>query len=136
MVECRSFLNDIVLQTDISDRGQWNPDTQGGYTVSGAYHILTTPTEPTDVGLLDLVWHKQVPLKVSIFAWRLLRDRLPTKNNLVREEVCSMPRMLGVLPDAVTTIQYLICLCIVIAMGLYGGTSGRGLAFQVSNLMV
>jgi len=30
----------------------------------------------------DLVWHPRVPLKVSIFAWRLLRDRLPTKLNL------------------------------------------------------
>ncbi|MCI19691.1 cysteine-rich receptor-like protein kinase, partial [Trifolium medium] len=28
----------------------------------------------------DLIWHKQVPLKVSILAWRLLRDRLPTKH--------------------------------------------------------
>jgi hypothetical protein len=32
----------------------------------------------------ELVWHKQVPLKVSILAWRLLRDMLSTKNNLVR----------------------------------------------------
>jgi hypothetical protein len=31
----------------------------------------------------DLVWHKQVPLKVSILAWRLLRDRLSTKTNMV-----------------------------------------------------
>ncbi|GAU35673.1 hypothetical protein TSUD_162450 [Trifolium subterraneum] len=30
----------------------------------------------------NLIWHKQVPLKVSICAWRLLRDRLPTKANM------------------------------------------------------
>jgi hypothetical protein len=30
-----------------------------------------------------LVWHNQVPLNESIFAWRLLRDRLPTKTNLL-----------------------------------------------------
>lgn len=33
-------------------------------------------------GLSDMVWLKQVPLKVSIFVWRLLRNRLPTKDNL------------------------------------------------------
>jgi hypothetical protein len=33
-------------------------------------------------GALDLAWHHQVPLKVSIFAWWLLRDRLPTRANL------------------------------------------------------
>jgi hypothetical protein len=32
---------------------------------------------------MDLVWHHQVPLKVSVFAWRIIRDRLPTKANLV-----------------------------------------------------
>lgn len=30
------------------------------------------------------VWHKEVPSKVSLFAWRLLQDRLPTEDNLVR----------------------------------------------------
>jgi len=31
---------------------------------------------------MDLIRHNQVPLKVSIFLWRLLRDKLPTKSNL------------------------------------------------------
>ncbi|PNX77400.1 hypothetical protein L195_g033366, partial [Trifolium pratense] len=31
----------------------------------------------------------QVPLKVSILAWRLLRDRLPTKTNLVTRCIIS-----------------------------------------------
>ncbi|PNX57544.1 cysteine-rich receptor-like protein kinase, partial [Trifolium pratense] len=31
----------------------------------------------------QFIWHPQVPLKVSVFAWRLLRDRLPTKSNIV-----------------------------------------------------
>lgn len=68
---------------------QWTPDIQAGYIVSDIYHILTTQTEPTDVGLLDFVLHKQVPLKMSIFAWRFLRGRLPTKNNLVRRGLLS-----------------------------------------------
>jgi len=33
------------------------------------------------------VWHKQVPLKVSICAWGLLQNRLPTKGNLVRGDI-------------------------------------------------
>jgi len=55
--------------------------TLGGYTVRGAYHILTTQDPPSENATRDLIWHKQVPLKVSILAWRLLRDMLPTKNN-------------------------------------------------------
>jgi hypothetical protein len=37
----------------------------------------------------DLTWHTHVPLKVSIFVWRLLRDRLPTKANLVSRGIIS-----------------------------------------------
>jgi hypothetical protein len=42
---------------------------------------------PLDRGLIDAVWHKQVPLKISLFVWRLLRNRLPTKDNLVRRHI-------------------------------------------------
>ncbi|XP_045802433.1 uncharacterized protein LOC123896024 [Trifolium pratense] len=37
----------------------------------------------------NLIWHSQVPLKVSIFALRLLRDRLPMKVNLVTRSILS-----------------------------------------------
>jgi hypothetical protein len=89
-VECSHSLVNVVLQTDVLDRWQWDPDIIGGYTVRGAYHILTAQNDPPAVGLNALVWHKQVPLKVSILAWRLLRDRLPTKLNLVRRGLLSV----------------------------------------------
>jgi hypothetical protein len=38
----------------------------------------------------DLVWHKQVRLKVYIFAWRLIRDRLPTKTKSVARCIISL----------------------------------------------
>ena len=43
--------------------------------------------EPIDRGLVDNVWHMQVSLKVSLFAWCLLRNRLPTKDTLLRRRV-------------------------------------------------
>jgi hypothetical protein len=82
--ECRQLLNGVVLQSDISDRWLWDSNNDDVYTVRGAYQILTTMADPPSVGVGELVWHKQVPLKVSIMAWRLLLDRLPTKVNLVR----------------------------------------------------
>jgi len=32
------------------------------------------------------IWDKEVPLKVSLFAWCLLRNRLPTIDNLVKRQ--------------------------------------------------
>ncbi|GAU30513.1 hypothetical protein TSUD_18930 [Trifolium subterraneum] len=64
----------------------------GGYSVRDAYSRLTALADGTTTGVPDLIWHKQVPLKVSVLAWRLLRNRLLTKDNLVARNI--------ILPDA------------------------------------
>ncbi|GAU19481.1 hypothetical protein TSUD_77250 [Trifolium subterraneum] len=71
--ECQSLLLNLTLQDRSSDRWQWQPDPDEGYTVRGAYQLLTQGSATTDVAD-KLIWHSQVPLKVSILAWRLLRD--------------------------------------------------------------
>lgn len=59
-------------------------------TGGGGFLILLTITMVEahfDKGVFDTVWHKHVPLKVSLFAWRLFHERLPTKDNLARHRV-------------------------------------------------
>ncbi|MCI43347.1 70 kDa peptidyl-prolyl isomerase, partial [Trifolium medium] len=70
---------------------QWQPDLVRGYSVHGAYQLLTSQQSVTLDDAEELIWHTQVPLKVSIFAWRLLRDRLPTKVNLVTRGIITPP---------------------------------------------
>jgi hypothetical protein len=57
-------------------------DPDRGYSVCGAYQLLTSHP-PDTLDAVDLIWHKQIPLKMSVFAWRLLREGLPTKSNMV-----------------------------------------------------
>jgi hypothetical protein len=49
----------------------------------GVYQLLTSQQHVTLDAVEDLIWYRQVPMKISIFVWRLLRDKLPTKINLV-----------------------------------------------------
>ncbi|PNX63632.1 cysteine-rich receptor-like protein kinase, partial [Trifolium pratense] len=87
MGECQALLLPISLQTHISDRWQWLPDSETGYSVRGVYQLLTSQDMIALGDGHNLIWHRQVSLKVSILAWRLLRDRLPTKTNLVTRGV-------------------------------------------------
>ncbi|RHN73277.1 putative reverse transcriptase domain-containing protein [Medicago truncatula] len=67
----------------------WIPDPKQGYSVRGAYYVLnSTDLSPVDLAA-KMIWHRQVLLKVSIFAWRLLHDCLPTKSNLIYRGVIS-----------------------------------------------
>ncbi|CAJ2674496.1 unnamed protein product [Trifolium pratense] len=110
--ECQSLLLTISLQDHVSDRWQWQPDPDDGYTVRGAYQLLTAQAAVTLDAAAWLIWHSQVPLKVSIFAWRLLRDRLPTKANLVTRAIVSSEAHLCVSGcGEVETAQHLFLSC-------------------------
>ena len=55
LVECRLLLDGFVLYSDISDRWQWDLDISKGYTVNGAYQILTSHVAHSSDVLGDLV---------------------------------------------------------------------------------
>jgi hypothetical protein len=88
--ESRDLLLTISLQESETDRSLWLPDQIRGYTVHGVYDMLTSQAQQQVNQNLELIWHKQVPLKVSILAWRLLKNRLPTKSNLADRGVISV----------------------------------------------
>ena len=85
VTECSFLLRDIVLQDHIADRWWWILDPIDGYSIKAMYHYLTRPDVIVEPSISAAAWLKQVPLKVSVFVWRLLRNRLPTKDNLLRE---------------------------------------------------
>ncbi|KEH29819.1 hypothetical protein MTR_4g052370 [Medicago truncatula] len=49
----------------------WSLDLSNGYSVSGVYQMFTTPDPLVVRANLDTIWHEHVPLKVSLFVWRL-----------------------------------------------------------------
>ncbi|CAJ2653733.1 unnamed protein product [Trifolium pratense] len=110
--ECQLLLLDISLQDQTLDRWQWSPDPDAGYTVAGGYQILTHQVYVALHDAENLIWHRQVPLKVSIFAWRLLRDRLPTRANLVIRGVLASTADSCVFGCGVTeTVHHLFSSC-------------------------
>jgi len=68
VVECRSLLLTVLLHVDIEDVCTWIHDPVEGYTVSGAYRMITDRTPPTNNVPAALLWRKDVPVKVSVFA--------------------------------------------------------------------
>jgi hypothetical protein len=65
-------------------------DPVQGYSVRDPYKLLTSLQSAPLKTCEDLLWHRQVLLKMSIFAWRLLRNRLPIKVNLVARGIINL----------------------------------------------
>jgi len=114
--ECRALLFDVVLVPNVSDKWVWLPDIADRYSVRGAYDLLLDCDTPQMDKSLELVWHKQFPLKVTVFAWRLIRDRLPTKANLAMRGVITADDSVCVSGCGhVETARHLFLLCTVFA---------------------
>jgi len=91
------MLNDIVLQDHIQDKGRWLLDPIQGYLESDlTISLRQLMSLWIGAASSDQVWHKNISSKVSVFAWRLFRDRLPTKANLARRQVLQLDDILCV----------------------------------------
>jgi hypothetical protein len=81
------LLSTVILQEDRCDRWKWWLEPSSVYTVRSGYNFITDTVHVDSVVPASSLWHKDVPLKVILFAWRVFRARIPTKDNLFRRNV-------------------------------------------------
>ena len=84
------FLGEIAqttVQQHTTNSWVWKSDPNGHYSTKSAYNLLLGETTKNLDGAFEDLWKLRILAKTSIFAWRLIRDRLPTKSNLRRRHV-------------------------------------------------
>jgi len=81
------LLCNVTLQVNKVDRWLWTLETTKSFTVRSVYNYLTAQLLTDTLVPVSSLWHKDVSLKVVLFAWRLFRDRLSTKDNLFHRGV-------------------------------------------------
>ncbi|KAK2427031.1 SKP1 protein 1B [Trifolium repens] len=75
-----------------SDRRRWRPQAAGAFTVKSTYTDLLYRSGPSQLEsslaqAFNKLWKANVPSKVGIFGWRLLNDKLPTREALFRKGI-------------------------------------------------
>jgi len=130
--ECSVLLHNIVLQEKVHDVWRWLLDPIQGYSVRGAYRFLTTSGEPFDRTLVDDVWQKHIPSRVSLFVWRLLRNRFPTKDNLIWRHVLQSTDTACISGCGdLKTATHLFCWCFFIFEGSLSVVKSKILKFLI-----
>jgi mannosylglycoprotein endo-beta-mannosidase len=79
-------LENISLSHDI-DRWVWKLNPEEGFSVKSAYDSLMDGGDNSNLSDFELsifstIWESPAPSKVVAFSWKLLHDRIPTKDNL------------------------------------------------------
>jgi hypothetical protein len=81
------LLEQLRPRRDISDRRKWIPHVTGLFSVNSTYISLLNRLElealhSNTTLALNKLWRTNVPSKVGVFGWRLMLDKLPTKDAL------------------------------------------------------
>ncbi|XP_058746316.1 uncharacterized protein LOC131619210 [Vicia villosa] len=90
--ELRILLRDVNLRRNVEDVLIWPFDASKCFTVRSCYNIImqdlgvAVPEDGFGQGL-KVIWEAQIPSKVQLFGWRMLRDSLPTRNQLLKRRI-------------------------------------------------
>jgi hypothetical protein len=83
----------VLALTEERDRWCWELEDSGVFTVKSMYlaleriFSLETLLGPQELRILSYIWKSLAPSKVIAFSWRLFRNRLPTRGNLVHRGI-------------------------------------------------
>jgi hypothetical protein len=79
----------------------WGPGKDGVFTVNSAYHlhdnlfVVESGFGVNELRVFKNIWKASVPSKVIAFAWKVLRNRIPTRLNLAARGLHLEGGMLG-----------------------------------------
>ena len=77
------FVNNTIFQGNIVDTCTLMYNSDEGYSVKGAYQLLTQDDQQSKEPITNSIWNKVILLKVSLFMLRLLNKSISTKDNSV-----------------------------------------------------
>ena len=87
-VQFMEEISSIPIQRHSKDSMVWLAEPHGHYTTKSAYKFYTKPsTSNSDGKIYSIIWKLKIPPRVAVFCWRLLKNRLPTKDNLLRRNI-------------------------------------------------
>ncbi|GKU95921.1 hypothetical protein SLEP1_g9218 [Rubroshorea leprosula] len=82
--DLEKLLKECKLMKGKQDFWSWKHDSKGNYSTKSAYSLLNNSIEEPGSIQFNKIWNSKVPLKVSAFVWKLLQDRIPTGENLLK----------------------------------------------------
>jgi hypothetical protein len=88
----RDLINPISL-TEADDCWGWTPENGDAFSVRSTFVLVSGLSQPNlnlspcHLSVFDVIWKCPSPSKVCAFAWQLLHDRIPSRQNLQRRNI-------------------------------------------------
>lgn len=109
------FVGNNFLQENVANRQLWGRSLNAVYSVLDAYNQLAKDSIINEVPMSDIIWNKSAPLKVNIFACKVLSNKLPTKGNFFSRGLVEAHSLMYVSGSSMEeTLQHLFFECVTV----------------------
>ncbi|GKC75242.1 RNA-directed DNA polymerase, eukaryota, reverse transcriptase zinc-binding domain protein, partial [Tanacetum coccineum] len=102
------MIQGIVL-SDKSDTWEWSLNITSGYTVASVCSLVDSNI--LDTSPVATRWNRSIPIKVNVFIWRLLLNKLATRVNLDRKGIDVCLILCPLCMDDVETVNHIFFSC-------------------------
>ncbi|GKA19247.1 RNA-directed DNA polymerase, eukaryota, reverse transcriptase zinc-binding domain protein, partial [Tanacetum coccineum] len=97
------------IVSDQMDRWLWSADGSGVFSVSMARVLIDKGT--LVIGEEETRWSKLVPIKINVFMWRMILDKLPTRLNLMLRGLDVQSNLCGICGTHIESIDHVMLHC-------------------------
>jgi hypothetical protein len=73
---------DNIFLDGMKDKPIWSPQPLGSFSISSAYHLNFACA--TAIPMFKHLWCLKLPLHITLYAWCILYQRLPTYDNICK----------------------------------------------------
>ncbi|KAH1212636.1 hypothetical protein GmHk_14G040786 [Glycine max] len=88
VVAFMEIISNVRIQPQMKDTLRWTAEPSSLYSTRSAYRlIITANSNHPQANIYKTIWRLNIPSRAAIFAWRLIKNRLPTRHNLLRRNV-------------------------------------------------
>ena len=90
-------LENVKPERDTGDEWTWIDNLDNIFTVKSTYDDMLVPALGIGNSVINLGWLNAVPSKVNVFAWRILLDKVQTRDKLAKLNIIGNGEILDVL---------------------------------------
>lgn len=93
MKELEEILEEIHIWHNVQDSIKWWPEQDGSFSVKSCYDRcrisfqLNNVLQEDELQMLKSIWKARTPSKIQVFGWRIIMNKLPSKDQLVKRGV-------------------------------------------------
>lgn len=124
-----NILSSVSLVRGKKDSWFWTKESDGKYSVRSAYDGIFESNVDLEEDCFKLLWKLKIPSNALALCWKVLLNRIPTRDNLIRRQIQLADSCCPLCGDHDETVAHLFFFCNIVGQIWFQVLKWLGISF-------